>query len=160
MVMNLSGISSPLARAVWRYRIILLVKLPWYVICDRTDLQPPKRRYSYSAIQREKEVLLPPNTKFRVMSTFAAGGGLNMIQVVEIPPTDPITTFRDAFSSALVPPSNVVLKSSSSTTSLVGGNTVTPLGGCVQSKQLTDRNAFVGDSVVSNIIERSRENVV
>jgi hypothetical protein len=58
----------------------------------------------YSAIQREEEVLLPPNTKFRVRSTFAAGGGLNMIQVVEIPPTDPVVIFRDNFDATLLPP--------------------------------------------------------
>jgi surface protein len=61
----------------------------------------------YSALQREMEVLLPPNTKFRVMSTFAAGGGLNMIQVVEIPPTDPVVVFRDNFDATLLPPSPV-----------------------------------------------------
>jgi hypothetical protein len=48
---------------------------------------------AYSAIPREQEMLLPPNTKFRVKSTFAAGAGLNMIQVVEITATDPVVVF-------------------------------------------------------------------
>jgi hypothetical protein len=50
---------------------------------------------SKSAIPREHEVLLPPNTKFKVVSHFDAGNGLKMIQVVEIPATDPVVTFSD-----------------------------------------------------------------
>jgi surface protein len=59
----------------------------------------------YSAVQREKEVLLPPNTKFRVTSTFDTGHGLKMIQVVEIPSTDPVVIFNDNFAASPLPPS-------------------------------------------------------
>jgi surface protein len=60
---------------------------------------------AYSAVQREKEVLLPPNTKFRVTSMFDTGHGLKMIQVVEIPPTDPVVIFNDNFTASPLPPS-------------------------------------------------------
>jgi surface protein len=60
---------------------------------------------AYSAVQREKEVLLPPNTKFRVTSMFDTGHGLKMIQVVEIPPTDPVVIFNDNFAASPLPPS-------------------------------------------------------
>jgi hypothetical protein len=50
----------------------------------------------YSALQREKEVLLPPNTKFRVTGSFDTGNGLKMIQVVEIPATDAIISFQES----------------------------------------------------------------
>jgi surface protein len=60
---------------------------------------------AYSAVQRENEVLLPPNTKFRVTSMFDPGHGLKMIQVVEIPPTDPVVIFNDNFAASPPPPS-------------------------------------------------------
>jgi surface protein len=60
---------------------------------------------SYSAVRPEREVLLPPNTKFRVTSMFDAGHGLKMIQVVEIPPTDPVAIFNDNFTASPLPPS-------------------------------------------------------
>jgi hypothetical protein len=58
---------------------------------------------AYSAIPREQEVLLSPNTKFKVKSTFAAGAGLNMIHVVEIPATDPVIIFRETSLSSNLP---------------------------------------------------------
>jgi surface protein len=62
---------------------------------------------SYSAIQREKEVLLPPNSKFKVTSTFDAGHGLKMIQVIEIPPDDPVVVFKEE-ATGISSPTSVV----------------------------------------------------
>lgn len=64
----------------------------------------------YSAVVTESETLLPPNSKFKVDSTFDAGNGLIIIQLIEIPPTDPVALYRDddipvpAPVPALVPP--------------------------------------------------------
>jgi surface protein len=72
---------------------------------------------AYSAVQREKEVLLPPNSKFKVTSTFDAGHGLKMIQVVEIPPTDPVVIFEDNFTVSLLSPSLIQFAEVSSSSS-------------------------------------------
>jgi hypothetical protein len=66
---------------------------------------------AYSAIPREQEVLLPPNTKFKVRSTFAAGAGLNMIQLVEISATDPVIVIQDSLWCERRPTPPVLLES-------------------------------------------------
>ena len=56
----------------------------------------------FSLVPSEAEVLLPPNSRFKVVSHFDAGNGLTIIQLKELPPKDPIIDF-DAPSSAAAP---------------------------------------------------------
>jgi hypothetical protein len=58
---------------------------------------------AYSAHQQESEVLLPPNTKFRVSGIFYPGAGLNIVQLIEIPPTDPVVAFDDGLAPNSLP---------------------------------------------------------
>ena len=49
-------------------------------------------------------LLLPPNSRFKVVSHFDAGNGLTIIQLKELPPKDPIIDFRrSALSSCSCP---------------------------------------------------------
>jgi len=47
----------------------------------------------YSDYPDEKEVLLPPNSRFVVVSVYAPGGGLVNVHLREVAPTDPILVF-------------------------------------------------------------------
>jgi hypothetical protein len=53
----------------------------------------------FSPVPCEAEVLLPPNSRFRVLDQLDAGNGLVIIQLKELPPNDPIVDF-DALSAA------------------------------------------------------------
>jgi hypothetical protein len=53
----------------------------------------------FSLVPKEAEVLLPPNSRFRVLGQLDAGNGLVIIQLKELPPKDPIVDF-DAVSAA------------------------------------------------------------
>ena len=57
---------------------------------------------NFSLVPSEAEVLLPPNSRFKVVSHFDAGNGLTIIQLKELPPKDPIIDF-DAPLSAPAP---------------------------------------------------------
>ncbi len=52
----------------------------------------------YSLVPSEAEVLLPPNSRFKVKGVLIAGGGLIQIQLEELPCFDPILDFDDATS--------------------------------------------------------------
>jgi hypothetical protein len=47
----------------------------------------------YSDYPDEKEVLLPPNSRFVVVSVYAPGGGLVNVHLREVAPTDPILVY-------------------------------------------------------------------
>ncbi len=47
----------------------------------------------FSLVPSEAEVLLPPNSRFKVVSQFDAGNGLVIIQLKELPSRDPIIQF-------------------------------------------------------------------
>jgi TPR repeat protein len=66
---------------------------------------------AFSAYPGECEILLAPNTRFRVTASFDAGNGLKMIQLIEILPTDPIIDFVDTLpaATALLVPSTYSL---------------------------------------------------
>ncbi len=55
----------------------------------------------FSLVPSEAEVLLPPNSRFKVVSQLDAGNGLVIIQLKELPPKDPIIDF-DSLPSAPV----------------------------------------------------------
>jgi hypothetical protein len=54
----------------------------------------------FSLVPSEAEVLLPPNSRFKVVSQFDAGNGLIIIQLKELPPKDPIIDFDAPISAA------------------------------------------------------------
>jgi hypothetical protein len=57
----------------------------------------------FSLVPSEGEVLLPPNSRFKVMSHMNAGNGLLIIQLKELPPTEPILDFdSESFVSPLL----------------------------------------------------------
>jgi TPR repeat protein len=47
----------------------------------------------FSLVPSEAEVLLPPNSRFKVLGQLNAGNGLVIIQLKELPPKDPIIDF-------------------------------------------------------------------
>jgi hypothetical protein len=57
----------------------------------------------FSLVPSEAEVLLPPNSRFKVVSHFDAGNGLTIIQLKELPTKDPIIEFDAALSSTSAP---------------------------------------------------------
>jgi len=57
----------------------------------------------FSLVPSEAEVLLPPNSRFKVVSQFDAGNGLVIIQLKELPPKDPIIDFDAPLSAAAAP---------------------------------------------------------
>jgi hypothetical protein len=56
----------------------------------------------FSLVPSEAEVLLPPNSRLKVVSQFDAGNGLTIIQLKELPSLDPIIDF-DALPSSPAP---------------------------------------------------------
>jgi hypothetical protein len=54
----------------------------------------------YSLVPSEAEVLLPPNSCFKVLGQLDAGNGLVIIQLKELPPNDPIIEFSSPLSSS------------------------------------------------------------
>jgi hypothetical protein len=49
----------------------------------------------FSLVPSEAEVLLPPNSRFKVIGQLDAGNGLTMVQLKELPSLDPIIDFDD-----------------------------------------------------------------
>jgi TPR repeat protein len=57
----------------------------------------------FSIVPSEAEVLLPPNSRFKVLGQLDAGGGLVIVQMKELPPKDPIIDFDATLSSTAAP---------------------------------------------------------
>jgi hypothetical protein len=57
----------------------------------------------FSLVPSEAEVLLPPNSRFLVISQMNAGNGLVIIHLKELPPIDPILNFDSMTISAPAP---------------------------------------------------------
>ena len=56
-----------------------------------------------SLFPQESEVLLPPNTRLEVVATLDGGGGLTIIQLRELEPSDPILRFGGRASATVAP---------------------------------------------------------
>jgi hypothetical protein len=61
----------------------------------------------FSLVPSEAEVLLPPNSRFKVMGQLDAGNGLVIIQLKELPSRDPIIDFDAAAAAATAAPAIV-----------------------------------------------------
>jgi len=98
----------------------------------------------FSLVPSEAEVLLPPNSRFKVVSQFDAGNGLIIIQLKELPPNDPIIHFDavPSVTSALF--SSFSLSVPALSPSAVGG-----AGGHLASAALDPELEVLADSLVA-----------
>ena len=79
-----------------------------------------------SLFPQESEVLLPPNTRLEVVATLDGGGGLTIIQLKELEPSDPILRFGGRASATTVAPTVTTTPVPAPLPSAAGGTSSTP----------------------------------
>jgi hypothetical protein len=109
----------------------------------------------FSMVPREREILLPPNSRFKVMSNVDAGNGLTIINLKELPPLEPILDFNTGLfvssffqSSSQAPPVDPTPSPQTSGSKLSQAQLAAALAAVSQTRGkpiLRSRISFVGE---------------
>jgi hypothetical protein len=109
----------------------------------------------FSMVPREREILLPPNSRFKVMSNVVAENGLTIINLKELPPLEPILDFNTGLfvssffqSSSQAPPVDPTPSPQTSGSKLSQAQVAAALAAVSQTRGkpiLRSRISFVGE---------------